>query len=263
MYRLALAAFLLLFLFSQRLSCQVDSLSNKVLSGIIVDDSLGVSLPYVHLWNVRSRMGAISNEYGAFRINIEDQDTITFSTLGYFGETIIVSDTSLTDEFVVRLKPRKYEIDELVVRRWRSYAAFKQDFLSLELPATEIEPLKEHLKLAASVAAVEADRERAAKEKAKGFGFSTPLGKGINVQKARMKELDDLDKREQIIHEKFNRSLVGDLTKLEGDELTEFIALCNFSDDYLYSTDLYTIIEALYAKFDTCQTSLDKIPPAN
>ena len=111
--------------------------------------------------------------------------------------------------------------------------------------------------MAAGVAAVEADRERAAKEKAKGFGLTTSLGKGINIQKERQEELNNLKKREQIIHEKFNRVLVGDLTKLEGEKLTAFIASCNFSDEYLYNTDLYTIIEALYAKFEAFKSGAD------
>ena len=114
----------------------------------------------------------------------------------------------------------------------------------------------------ATVAAVEADRERATKEK-KGFGVATFLGAGINRDKERLEKLNMLKKREQIIHEKFNRSLVGDLTKLEGDELTKFIVSCNFSDDYLYETNLYAIIEALYLKFNAYQSPTDTISSLN
>lgn len=260
MYRLIIVALPLLFLGTLRLSAQADSTGRKVLKGIIVDDSLDIEIPFTHLWNERSRMGAISNESGEFTIYAEGQDTLVFSALGYKRDSLVVSDSALNVVLEVRLKPEKYEIAEVVVRRWSSYAAFKHDFLTLELPGAEIEPLIAQIKVSATVAALEADYERAAKEKMEGgFGFRSSLGAGVNKDRERKAGLDNLKRREQIIHEKFNRVLVADLTKLEGDALTEFIASCNFSDDYLYNTDLYTIIEALYAKFDVYQSEADSI----
>ncbi len=262
MYRLVFAALLLLLVSSLRLEAQADSTGSKVLKGIIVDDSLGIELPFAHLWNERTRMGAISNESGEFIIRAESQDTLVFSALGYKRDSLVVADSTLHDIIMVRLKPKKYEIAEVVVRRWSSYAAFKHDFLTLELPGAEIEPLKAQIRMSANAAALEADYERAAKDKMNGFGYSTHIGEGINIEKERKARLDNLKKREQIIAEKFNRVLVADLTKLEGDALTEFIASCNFSDDYLYNTDLYTIIEALYAKFDVYQSLSDTLSSA-
>lgn len=259
MYRLIIVALPLLLISSLGLLAQADSTERKVLKGIIVDDSLGIELPYTHLWNEHSRIGAISNESGEFTIYAEGLDTLVFSALGYKRDSLVVSDSALNDFLVVRLKPEKYEIAEVVVRRWSSYAAFKHDFLTLELPGAEIEPLKAQIRVSATAAALKADWERAAKDKLDGFGFTATMGAGINKDKERKARLDNLKKREQIIAEKFNRVLVADLTKLEGDALTEFIVSCNFSDDYLYNTDLYTIIEALYAKFDVYQSEADSI----
>lgn len=260
MYRLVIVAIALFITGSIRLVAQTDSTSSKVLKGIIVDDSIGIELPFAHLWNERTRMGAISNESGEFIIRAESQDTLVFSALGYKGDSIVVLDSTLNDVLVIRLKSKKYELAEVVVRRWSSYAAFKHDFLNLELPGAEIEPLKAQIQMSATAAALEADYERAVKETMKGgFGFRSSLGAGVNRDKERKAKLDNLKKREQIIAEKFNRVLVADLTKLEGDALTEFIASCNFSDDFLYESDLHTIIEALYAKFDVYQSEADSI----
>jgi hypothetical protein len=44
--------------------------------------------------------------------------------------------------------------------------------------------------------------------------------------------------------------MLADLTQLEEEELTDFIALCDFSEDYLYNTELPVIIEDIYAKLD-------------
>ena len=109
------------------------------------------------------------------------------------------------------------------------------------------------------MAAVEADAERAAKDKMERFGVTSSLGKGINTYKEGQKKIRNLKMRERIIHEKFNRELVADLTQLEGDSLSTFIAYCNFSEDYLYESDLYTIVESLTDKFDAYQAMTDSI----
>lgn len=252
MYRLVIVASLLLLFFSQRVFGQVDSLSNKVLSGKIIDDSLGYAIPSVHLWNESTRMGGISNDSGEFSIHVRNQDTLVFSAIGYFSHVIVVS-TTLGRNIVVRLKPKKYEIGELVIRRFRSYESFKYQVVHLDLPESEIADLQQYISVTSTVAALEADTERAIKDKLDGFGYTTSLGKGIDRQKAFKKKIHNLKERQRVIDAKFNRVLVGELTQLDGDELTEFIALCNFSEEYLYETDLNRIIEALYAKLEEFQ----------
>jgi len=262
MYRHVIVVLPLLFLFSQRLAGQVDSSSNKVFSGIIIDDSLDYALHSVHLWNESTRMGTISNDSGEFSIKVRSQDTVVFSSIGYLSYVIVVS-SSLNQKVVVRLKPKKYEIDEVVVRRFRSYESFKYQVIHLDLPEATAAELREYIKLTSTAAALEADRERAIKDKLDGFGYTTPLSGGIDPEKAFKEKISDLKKRERVIQSKFNRVLVGDITQLEGDELTEFISLCNFSEEYLYETDLYAIIEALHAKLNDYQNMRDTIPFVN
>jgi carboxypeptidase-like protein len=257
MNRLILAVFPLLLLFSYRLAGQVNNSGHKVIWGKIVDDSLGFTLSSVHLWNESTRMGSISNDSGEFSITVSNQDTLVFSALGYFSNIIVVS-SSLNQDIVVRLKPGKYEIGEVVVRRFRSYESFKYQVIHLDLPESKTAELKEYIKVSSIAAALEADRERAIKDKLNGFGFSTPLSKGIDRKKAFKEKISIQKKRDQVIHAKFNRVLVGEITQLEGDELSEFIAQCNFSEEYLYETDFYTIIEALHAAMIQHRQGLEK-----
>jgi hypothetical protein len=254
MFRLVVIVLPMLVIFTQRLVGQVDHPGNKVFSGRIVDDSLGYALPYVHLWNESTRMGVISNDSGEFSIHVRIQDTLVFSAIGYFSQVIIVS-SSTDQEAVIRLKPKKYEIGEVVVRRFRNYESFKYQVLHLDLSEPRTDDLRSYIKVTSIAAALEADRERAIEDKVETgrFGYITPLGGGIDRQKAFNEKISNLKKRERVISAKFNREMVGDLTQLEGDELTEFIALCNFSEDYLYETDFYTIMEALYEKFHEYQ----------
>jgi hypothetical protein len=263
MYRLIIVVLPFLLILSQRLAAQAGDTNNKILSGKIVDDSLGLAVPFVHLWNESTRTGGISNDSGVFHIKIRNQDTIIFSSIGYFSEVVVASGSSMDQYIVVRLKPQMYEIGEVVVRRFSSYASFINQVVNLDLSDSKTEYLREHIKLSATNVAIEADRERAAKDKLNGFGYSTPLGRGISREKASEEKINNIKMRKQIINEKFNRELVRDITHLDGDELTEFIALCDFSEDYLYEADLYTIIEALYVKLNAFQNMKDTVPPVN
>lgn len=262
MHRLVLLVLPLLLISSHRLAGQVDSSRNELFSGKIVDDSLGHPLPAVHLWNESTRMGSISNGSGEFSLKVRNQDTVVFSAIGYLSHVLVVS-SSMNQKVVVRLKPKKYEIDEVVVRRFRSYESFLYQATHLDLPESETADLKEHLKVSSIAVALKADRERAIKDKLERFGYTTPLGPGIDPNIAFREKTLRLEKRKRFINAKFNRALVGEITRLEGDELSEFIALCNFSDDYLYETDLPTIIEDMYAILDVYPYIRDTIPSDN
>jgi hypothetical protein len=252
----------LLLIFLQKLSGQTDGSSHHLFSGKIIDDSLGCALPSVHIWNESTRKGTISNDSGEFKIGLRNQDTIVFSALGYESSVIVVSG-SLNQ--LVRLKPKAYEIDEVVVKRFRSYESFIYQVVHHELPETKTKELREYLQMMSISAALEADRERAveAKQETGGFGYITPLGPGIDHEKVFREKMSELEKRRRVIDTKFNREMVGDITQLEGEELTEFISMCNFSEEYLYETDLYTIVDALYEKLRQYQNMRDTIPSFN
>lgn len=256
MYRLAIIALPFFFLGSLSVSGQLDRLSTGTFSGTIIDDSLGYALASVHLWNESTRMGGVSNESGEFSIMARDQDTIVFSAIGYLSQVMLAS-SSMNQGVLIRLKQKKYEIDEVVVRRFRSYESFIYQVVNHDLPESEISELKQHMNITLTAAAVEADRERAIKQKLDGFGYSTPLG-NMDREKAFKEKISALEKRKRVINAKFNRELVGDLTELEEDELTEFIAFCDFSDEYLYETDLYTIIDDLQLKLRDYQKLKNK-----
>jgi len=259
MHRRLMVVLPLLIIFSLKLAAQEERSIAKAISGKIVDDSLGFALPQVHLWNESTRMGSISNDSGEFTLKVRSQDTIVFSAIGYVSYVMVVS-SSMNHDLEVRLKPKKYEIGEVIIRRFSSYESFIYQVVHLDLPEAETPPMGEYLGLTVTAAALEADRERAIKEKLERFGYTTPLGKGVDPVKIFNEKMSKKKEREQVIQAKFNRELVRDITHLEGEELTEFIAQCNFSEEYLYETDLYAIIEALYVKLKDFQHLTDSIP---
>jgi hypothetical protein len=265
MHRLVVIVLLLLIISSQKLSGQVDSLKIKVFSGTVMDDSLGTILPFTHIWNESTRQSSFSDDSGTFQVKIKGQDTLVFTTLGYMSEVVVVSKSTLNQHVQIRLKQKIYELGEVVVRRFRSYESFKYQVLNLDLPENGTEQAKEFIQLTSVAVAIETDRERAVQDKIETgrFGYTTPLGKGIDREKAFKEKIAKLKQREKVIAAKFNRELVGDLTQLEGEELTRFIAFCNFSEDYLYETNLIAIADSIYAMFNDFQSMKDTVPSFN
>ncbi len=260
MNRLTVAVLLMLIISSQKLVGQTDSISARVLSGKIIDDSLEYVLPFVHLWNETAGRGAVSDDSGTFSIGVRNRDTILFSAIGYEPYLMVVSPSSTIME-TVRLTPKTYLIDEVVIRRFSSYESFIYQVVHLDLPEEPVSTeMREYIQASSTAAALEADRERAIRDKVERFGYTTPLGKGIDPAKAFQEKMRRQKERERVVQAKFNRELVEDITHLKGDDLTEFIAMCDFSEAYLYETDLYTIVEDIYSKFSEYQSLRDTIP---
>jgi hypothetical protein len=221
------------------------------LTGTIINDSTKHTLPYVHLWNESTRKGDICNNKGCFSINARTGDTLVFSALGFYAKIILVTDSMVNTELVVTLKPQFYEVEEAVVIGYRNYESFKEQFIQLELPKTKADNLREHINIAGTKAAIEADNERINKEVLANPGIRIGLGKSSGDKTIRrIKELQSLKEKQRIINEKFNRSIVQDVTHLEADELTNFIAYCNFSEEFLYQSNLYDILEKISEQFE-------------
>jgi hypothetical protein len=264
MHRFAIAILPMLFISVPYAFGQVDGSRLRAFSGRIIDDSLEHAVPAVHVWNESTRMGSISDASGEFSIRAGNQDTLVFSAIGYLSEVLVVP-ASMDQTLEVRLKPQTYEIEEATIRRFSSYESFLYQVVHLDLPESSLKDMTESMQITLTAAALEADRERVVKDKLETgrFGYITPLGRGLDPAKAFKEKTSLLEKRQRVIHAKFNRELVGDITHLEGDDLTAFIAHCNFSDEYLYNTDLYTIMEDLYALLEDYQREVDTMPSLN
>ncbi len=73
-----------------------------------------------------------------------------------------------------------------------------------------------------------------------------------------MQEILQSKRKTNLANQKFNREWVAEMTKLEGDELTEFISYCKFSIDYLAETTVYEIHNKMMALLDDFNSERDE-----
>jgi hypothetical protein len=89
--------------------------------------------------------------------------------------------------------------------------------------------------------------------------FYNIFSKEVKSQK-KLIGLQQEQKEQVVINQKFNRELVHRLTGLNGDEITEFINFCDLSHMFLFNATDYEIVEVIHDKLEEYHASKLKTP---
>jgi len=198
-------------------------------------------IEYAHIINMDGNTATISDTLGTFDLKIEPGDSLMITSIGY--ETTYYQYTGKWQKAVfssIPMKEKAYAISQVEVTPWGTYRQFKNKFLELEMkdPEEDLHPL----------AWKDIQREPTVEEQINP-GITSPVTMiyalfSEEIQSMeKLKELQVRMERENKIKEKFNREQVGELTGLEGEELTRFMNYCNFSEKYILNTKEYFILE--------------------
>jgi len=108
------------------------------ITGEITSDS--ISVENVHIINVTTRSGTISNENGNFQLFVKENDTLLFSDIQFTTKKIIIQKSDLSNNFVqVKLEPYTNQLDEVIVDRSKITGGVNAS--TLNLPNAGKEPL--------------------------------------------------------------------------------------------------------------------------
>ena len=118
------------------------------LSGITKTELLE-PLPFVSILNKTTRKGSITDQAGRFSIVVEPKDTVIFASLGFKRTGLIIPDT-ITGSFVstdIILYPDTVHLTTVKIYPWKNYEEFKQAFLALKLPKTDLERAQRNIEI--------------------------------------------------------------------------------------------------------------------
>ena len=91
----------------------------KIINGEIKDVENKTYLQYANIGILNKNTGTVSNSNGKFTLkideNINENDLVSFSYVGYLTKTIAISELNLLNN-VIELKPEKNQLDEVVVK---------------------------------------------------------------------------------------------------------------------------------------------------
>lgn len=99
------------------MSC--NTIFGQTISGIVINEESKLPVEYVNIGIVKKNIGSVSDISGEYNLTIDsqfDDDTLLFSSIGYFPFSIKVSDLKKGDNRNIFLKEKVYEINEVIVK---------------------------------------------------------------------------------------------------------------------------------------------------
>ncbi len=212
-----LVTFLLMLAFSGH--------SQKVTRGIVVDSVSLKALPGVHVRVKNSNRGAVTNNTGVFTMQTSAVDTLVLSLVGYNNLELPL--LFAEEDILIRLSERIRVLKEITISGTRLY-----DREIIRTPRTE-------------------PRKMSAAD-----GFSSPweyFSKGQKEKRKVVKLINENDRIKTYIQVINDQEIREDIMHAHGITETEYYnTLAQFnqqSNDVLYSTDEYIIIDSLKSFF--------------
>ncbi|MFW6222594.1 MAG: carboxypeptidase-like regulatory domain-containing protein [Bacteroidota bacterium] len=113
-----------------------------------VKNEQGKRLPYVHIVDINTANGTISDMNGIFSLVVYPGDTIWFSSVGFKRQKISIPDTVNGGFYSSDVKMVKdtVKIEQITVYPWGTYTEFKEAFLKLEISNQSKENAWENIK---------------------------------------------------------------------------------------------------------------------
>lgn len=217
--------------------------------GVVKDSSTAEVMIGTHVRNITSDKLVISDAQGKFRIPIQVGDTLAFSNVGYQTLGWVARDSWFENdrmEFLMRVDT--IYLEEVVIGKLPEYERFKQligetkpedtSFWYHGVPQPEMEEytVMEKKQYANPV-----------------FIATHPISflhHAFSKKEKEKRKMQKIQKRQGLVSKanlKFTREWVGEMTGLQGDQLTNFIAYCKFTPEYIAETPLYMINEKMLA----------------
>ena len=222
-------------------TCVVFGQERTMFRGKIVDFVTYQPLTHTCIHNISSGLMTFSNTSGDFSMLVKNKDTIAISRVGYEMEMFTINDSiqNINHRITFRMMMRSIILREVTIYAMKPYPLFVQDLVKatpqqkIDIPNIEISP-----------------EERAAYDINKGNLLrGTPLASPITFlyekfsHKGKMNRMyaSLVDNQEEVVRltQKYNPNIVQKITRLEGEQLEDFMLYCSFTYYTLVtSTDL-------------------------
>lgn len=242
-----LSVLLLLLLFGHAAKAQT--------TGIIINSEDSTPVVRAHIQNLSNQNFTVSNEEGRFRLPIALGDSIWISSVGYESSGFIIGQQwAQMDTIQISLNPSTLKLDEITVNALPSEALLKQRILKYSPEDTSM-----HIRGLPEIPEGPKATLLDSNVKSIGFALSNPFGFLYHNLSKKEKEKRQMYRIKQDkltnyrSYQKFNREIVAEITMLKGHRLTDFIAYCNFTQEFILKSTSYQLAEAIREKLDEFQ----------
>lgn len=218
------------------------------LKGKLLQQHDSVPIPNAHIINISQSRGTITHLDGVFTISAQTGDIILLQALGFFSDTIIVDQNmeKQPGENIFTLQRRVYELSEVKIYPYATFAEFKQAFINFD--NSKLEPEFKLVLPDVNYANIP--------ETSGGVIIKGPITALYNTYSRRGKQIakyNELLARESVecqISKKYNPTIVSGLTKIQDpEELRKFMEFCKLNETFILNAKEFELYSAIYECF--------------
>jgi hypothetical protein len=245
----------LLFLFIlssfSALSQEIDSQNTKkskrqLLKGKIIDGNTKNVLPNTHIINLNSVRGTTSNTEGHFRINVQANDTLYFSFLGYQSIKLKVTNDLLKgNDLEIAMFEYPVDLDEVLVKPYELIGVLEVD--AKNVPIDKFARI--HINGLPQTFEVGAPSQRKYTSPTDAIfhpvDFVYELFGKKPKQLRKLKMLRSEDALREMLEEKVNREVLMEYLEMDKTKLNSLLDHCNYSNYFIQKASDLQVIEAV------------------
>ena len=228
-------------IFSQLISSQ-----EKVI-GVIENDADSKPISNVHVINLNSVIGTISNNDGVFEINASVNDTLFFSYLGFKSIKVrVTNDLIKFKNSKIKLTELAYALEEIIVTPYKLTGYLEIDAKNVPISKS----YRYNIPGLPSKGYEAGSRNPGALSKVFGAIFN-PVDFLYNLFGKKPKQLkklqlmkDDFRIRE-LLSSKFDRETLVELLQIEKFDIDEILRNCSYSESFIVNANDLQILEAI------------------
>jgi len=238
---------IIILIFSVNLLAQEEPQIIEV-TGKIVDISTKKTIEFAHLINLQKHYATVSDTSGYFRILMTETDSVRISCIGYEVKYWSLKNKPISDNTyntAIYLIPKTYQLSEVSIYKIR------WDAFEYEIAHTKVEKDKKQQQLQVWFNNMVSEGDlKALYTTSRGVGFTIPFKTRQEKQFRKLKKLKKETELNELAYQKYNKELVGNITKLEGEELENFMDYCRFERQFILNTSEYDLIVIISEIFD-------------
>lgn len=232
------------------ISQETDSIktNNKrqLLKGKIVDGVSKNPLPNAHVINLNSVRGSAATSEGSFRINVQANDTLYFSFLGYQSLKLkITHDLLKGNDLEIAMYEHPISLDEVVVKPYELIGVLEVDAKNVPIDKyarIHINGLPQTFEVGVPTQKTYTSPTDAIFHP---VDFVYELFGKKPKQLRRLKMLRSEDALREMLEEKVNREVLMEYLEMDKAQLNSLLDHCNYSDYFIEKASDLQVIEAV------------------
>lgn len=222
-------------------------LGQEKVIGVIENDSDSKPISNVHVINLNSVIGTISNNDGVFEINASVNDTLFFSYLGFKSIKVrVTNDLIKFKNSKIKLTELAYALEEIIVTPYKLTGYLEIDAKNVPISKS----YRYNIPGLPSKGYEAGSRNPGALSKVFGAIFN-PVDFLYNLFGKKPKQLkklqlmkDDFRIRE-LLSSKFDRETLVELLQIEKFDINEILRNCSYSESFIINANDLQILEAI------------------